>query len=72
MLDRGVGLVKNTMYRLQAELTVLTGSLKLRPSGRAVNHALCSGVTFAFGNSMHGRTVDGYDLGQFPELLFTL
>ena len=72
MLDRGVGLVKNTMYRLQAELTVLTGSLRLLPSGRAVNHALCSGVTFAFDNSVHGSTLCGYDLGQFPELLFTL
>ena len=65
MFDRGVALVKNTMYRIQAELTVLTGSLRSLTTGRALNHVVCSGVAFAFDNNVR-------DPGQFPELLFTL
>ena len=65
MFDRGVVLVKNTMYRIQAELTVLTGSLRSLTTGRALNHVVCSGVAFAFDNNVR-------DPGQFPELLFTL
>lgn len=73
MFDRGVALVKNTMYRIQAELKVLTGSLRSRPSGRALNHVVCSGVTFAFDKPMREKTMvtSSVGQGQFPELLFT-
>ena len=72
MFDRGVALVKNTMYCIQAKVTVLTGSLRSRHSGGALNHVVCSGVTFAFGNNVRWRTISNLDPGQFPELLFTL
>jgi len=58
MFDRGIALVKNTLYCIQAEVT---GLVTRRTYGRAVDHVHCSGVTFAFN-----------DQEQFPELLFTL
>lgn len=61
MFERGIVLVKNTTYCIQADLTGATIS---RPQGRFLNRSLCSGVTFTFMNN--------YVEEQFPELLFTL
>ena len=72
MFDRCVTLVKNTIYCIQAEVTVLTGSLRTRPLGGALNHVVCSGITFAFCDNVRERTISNLDPGQFPELLFTL
>ena len=56
MFDRGVVLVKNTLYCVQAKVT----GINLRwPSG--VKSVLCSGVTFTFNGEQ-----------RIPELLFTL
>ena len=69
MFDRSVVLVKNTMYRIQAD-----GLSTKRPSGRVLNHVLCSGVTFTFDYNVHRRTEHGsnYYREQFPEFIFTL
>ena len=61
MFDKGIVLVKNTMYCIQAEVTTTSGFGIGRLQGRAVNRVVCSDVTFVFN-----------DQEQFPELLFTL
>ena len=57
IFNRGVVLVKNTMYCIRAEVI---GSALRRSYGRAVDRVCCSGVTFSFDNQEH-----------FSELLFT-
>ena len=71
IFNRGVVLVKNTGYRIQAEVT---GSGTTRPSGRFLHQVVCSGVAFAFDCNMCGRLLYclNHDQVQFPELLFTL
>ena len=71
LFDRGVVLVKNTMYCLQAELTGMDTSW---PSGNVLDRVLCSGVTFAFDDNKHMWTGNGRHCHEelFTELLFTL
>jgi len=72
MFDRGIALVKNTKYCLQAEVT---GSLTW-PGGRHLKTVLCSGVTFVFNHEAHWRGKNGSENcsleGRISELFFSL
>jgi hypothetical protein len=66
--DKKIILKKNTRYDIRAKIT---GSPSLRGEG-GVSSVQCSGVTFTFMDSDYLDNGTNVDLGQFPELLFSL
>ena len=64
----GVSLKKNTLYRLGA---LISGPSSATGKG-AVNPVQCSGVIFTFKNSSPPNNGTRTDIGQFPELLFSI
>ena len=72
MFDRGIVLVKNTMYCIQA---AVNGYLTWH-GGVHFDSVLCSGVTFTFNHKAYWRNGDrlrsSSTVGRIPELYFSL
>ena len=65
---KGVSLKKNTLYRLSA---LISGPISAKGED-GVSSVQCSGVTFTFKDSSRPNNGTRVDIGQFPELLFSI